>query len=108
MSDLIKHVTDASLDADVLNAEKAVLVDYWAEWSGPSKAMASALGDVAEEYDSTLTVAKLNIDENTETPTKYGITEIPTLMLFKNGEVKAAKTGALTKSQISEFLNTHL
>lgn len=107
-SDLIKHVTDASFEADVLKAEGAVLVDYWAEWCGPCKMIAPVLDDIASTYAGKLTVAKLNIDENQETPPKYGVRGIPTLMLFKNGNVEATKVGALSKSQLAAFLDAHL
>ncbi|WP_053213256.1 thioredoxin TrxA [Pseudomonas sp. Q12-87] len=104
-SDLIKHVSDASFEADVLKAEGAVLVDYWAEWCGPCKMIAPVLDEIAESYKGKLTIAKLNIDENQETPPKYGVRGIPTLMLFKNGNVEATKVGALSKSQLMAFLD---
>ncbi|MPQ65425.1 MULTISPECIES: thioredoxin TrxA [unclassified Pseudomonas] len=107
-SDLIKHVSDASFDADVLKAEGAVLVDYWAEWCGPCKMIAPVLDEVAETYKGKLTIAKLNIDEHQETPAKHGVRGIPTLMLFKNGEIAATKVGALSKSQLTAFLDAHL
>ena len=106
-SDLIKHVTDASFEADVLKAEGAVLVDYWAEWCGPCKMIAPLLDEVAVDYAGKLKVAKLNIDQNSATPPKYGIRGIPTLMLFKNGEVAATKVGALSKTQITAFLTSN-
>lgn len=108
MSDLILHVTDDTFEQDVLKAELPVLVDYWAEWCGPCKMIAPILDDVAKEYQGRLSVAKLNIDQNEATPPKFGIRGIPTLMLFKNGEVAATKVGALSKTQLVEFLNTHL
>ena len=108
MSDLILHVTDDSFEQQVLNAESPVLVDYWAEWCGPCKMIAPILDDVAKEYEGRLTIAKLNIDQNEATPPKFGIRGIPTLMLFKNGEVAATKVGALSKTQLIEFLNAHL
>ncbi|MEC5208071.1 MULTISPECIES: thioredoxin TrxA [Vogesella] len=108
MSDLILHVTDDSFEQQVLNAESPVLVDYWAEWCGPCKMIAPILDDVAKEYQGRLTIAKLNIDQNEATPPKFGIRGIPTLMLFKNGEVAATKVGALSKTQLIEFLNAHL
>lgn len=108
MSDLILHVTDDSFEQQVLNAETPVLVDYWAEWCGPCKMIAPILDDVAKEYQGRLTIAKLNIDQNEATPPKFGIRGIPTLMLFKNGEVAATKVGALSKTQLIEFLNAHL
>ncbi|AMK33492.1 thioredoxin TrxA [Pseudomonas mosselii] len=107
-SDLIKHVTDASFEADVLKAEGAVLVDYWAEWCGPCKMIAPVLDDIAAEYQGKVTIAKLNIDENAETPAKHGVRGIPTLMLFKNGNVEATKVGALSKSQLKAFLDASL
>ena len=107
-SDLIKHVTDASFEADVLKAEGAVLVDYWAEWCGPCKMIAPVLDEIAETYKGKLTVAKLNIDENQEPPAKHGVRGIPTLMLFKNGNVEATKVGALSKSQLAAFLDANI
>lgn len=108
MSDLILHVTDDSFEQQVLKAETPVLVDYWAEWCGPCKMIAPILDDVAKEYEGRLVVAKLNIDQNEATPPKFGIRGIPTLMLFKGGEVAATKVGALSKTQLIEFLNAHL
>lgn len=107
-SDLIKHVSDASFEADVLSAELPVLLDYWAEWCGPCKMIAPVLDDVAEEYAGKLIVAKLNIDANPDTPSKNGVRGIPTLMLFKNGNVEATKVGALSKSQLKAFLDAHI
>lgn len=108
MSDLIKHVTDATFEAEVLQAQGPVLVDYWAEWCGPCKMIAPVLDDIASTYGDRLTVAKLNIDENAETPAKHGVRGIPTLMLFKNGNVEATKVGALSKSQLQAFLDAHI
>jgi thioredoxin len=108
MSDKIVHITDESFEDDVLKAEHPVLVDYWAEWCGPCKVIAPILGEIAEEYAGKLQVAKLNIDENPATPPKYGIRGIPTLMLFKGGNVEATKVGALSKSQLSAFLDSNL
>lgn len=108
MSDKIVHITDESFEDDVLKAEQPVLVDYWAEWCGPCKVIAPILGEIAEEYAGKLQVAKLNIDENPSTPPKYGIRGIPTLMLFKGGNVEATKVGALSKSQLSAFLDSNL
>ncbi|AVU73758.1 thioredoxin TrxA [Pseudomonas sp. FP1154] len=107
-SDLIKHVSDASFEADVLKAEGAVLVDYWAEWCGPCKMIAPVLDEIADTYAGKLTIAKLNIDENQETPPKYGVRGIPTLMLFKNGNVEATKVGALSKSQLAAFIDANI
>ena len=107
-SDLIQHTSDAAFDSDVLQADKPVLVDYWAEWCGPCKMIAPILDEVAKEYAGRLKVAKLNIDENQATPPKYGIRGIPTLMLFKNGTVEATKVGALSKSQLTAFIDSHI
>ena len=108
MSDTIKTVSDASFDADVLKSTGPVLVDYWAEWCGPCKMIAPILDEIAKEYAGRLKVAKLNIDDNQETPASYGVRGIPTLMLFKNGNVEATKVGALSKSQLSAFIDSHL
>uniref|UniRef100_UPI003570A9A7 thioredoxin TrxA n=2 Tax=Chitinolyticbacter albus TaxID=2961951 RepID=UPI003570A9A7 len=108
MSDQIVYVTDASFEDQVLKAAGPVLVDYWAEWCGPCKMIAPILDEVAGEYAGRLTVAKLNIDENQATPPKFGIRGIPTLMLFTGGEVKATKVGALSKSQLTAFLDSNL
>lgn len=108
MSDKIIHLTDDSFETDVLQAEGATLVDFWAEWCGPCKMIAPILDEIADEFDGRITVAKLNIDENPATAPKYGIRGIPTLLLFKNGAVVATKVGALSKGQLKEFLNTNL
>ncbi len=108
MSGEIVKVTDASFDGEVLQAGKPVLVDYWAEWCGPCKMIAPLLEEIAEDYGDRLKVAKLNIDENPDTPPKYGIRGIPTLMLFKQGEVEATKVGALSKSQLTAFLDSNI
>ena len=108
MSDKIVHVTDAEFEADVLGADNPVLVDYWAECCGPCKMIAPILEEIAEEYDGKVTIAKLNIDDNPQTPPKFGIRGIPTLMLFKDGNVEATKVGALSKSQLSAFLDSNL
>ncbi|OVZ56273.1 thioredoxin [Pigmentiphaga sp. NML080357] len=108
MSDAIKHVSDSSFDADVLQANEPVLVDYWAEWCGPCKMIAPILEEAATQYKGKLTIAKLNVDDNNATAAKYGIRGIPTLMLFKNGQVVATKVGALSKSQLTAFLDSSL
>ena len=107
-SEKILHVSDASFEADVLKVSGPVLVDYWAEWCGPCKMIAPILDEVAESYDGRLTVAKLNIDENADTPPKFGIRGIPTLMLIKDGQVVATKVGALSKSQLTAFIDSHI
>ena len=108
MSDFITNVSDASFEADVIKAEGPVLVDYWAEWCGPCKMIAPVLDEIAQTYAGKLKVCKLNIDENQETPPKYGVRGIPTLMLFKNGNVEATKVGALSKSQLAAFIDSTL
>jgi len=108
MSELIAEVSDDSFNDDVLKSNVPVLVDYWADWCGPCKAIAPILNEIAEEYQGKLIIAKLNIDANPNTPTKYGIRGIPTLMLFKNGEMEAVKVGAVSKSQLSAFIDSHL
>ena len=107
-SEKILHVSDASFEEDVLKASGPLLVDYWAEWCGPCKMIAPILDEVAEEYDGRLSVAKLNIDENEATPPKFGIRGIPTLMLFKDGSVVATKVGALSKSQLTAFIDSNI
>ena len=104
----IVHTTDSTFDRDVLKSDKPVLLDFWAEWCGPCKAIAPILDDIAREYSDRVTVAKLNIDENPATPPKYGIRGIPTLILFKNGTVEAQKVGAVSKSQLAAFLDSKL
>jgi thioredoxin 1 len=108
MSDLIHHVTDDTFEPEVLKSDLPVLVDYWAEWCGPCKAIAPVLEEVAKEYDGKLKVAKVDVDSNTEVPKKFNIRGIPTLMLFKNGAVEATKVGALTKSQLTAFLDSNI
>jgi thioredoxin 1 len=108
MSEHITHVSDSSFQQDVLESPTPVLVDYWAEWCGPCKMIAPILDEVAKEYAGRIKVAKLNIDENQGTPPKYGIRGIPTLMLFKNGNVEATKVGALSKSQLTAFIDSNI
>ncbi len=108
MSEQIVHVTDDSFESDVLQAGKPVLIDYWAEWCGPCKMIAPVLDDIAGEYSDRLIVAKLNIDDNPNTPPRYGIRGIPTLMLFKDGQVEATKVGAVSKSQLIAFIDSNL
>jgi thioredoxin 1 len=108
MSEHILYATDATFATEVLQAPLPVLVDYWAEWCGPCRMIASILEEVAKEYAGRLTVAKLNVDENQQTPQKYGIRGIPTLMLFKNGNIEATKVGAVSKSQLTAFIDSHI
>ena len=108
MSENIVNVSDASFEEDVLKAEGPVLVDYWAEWCGPCKMIAPVLEEIAKEYAGRIKVCKLNIDENNETPPKFGIRGIPTLMLFKGGNVEATKVGALSKSQLAAFVDANI
>jgi thioredoxin 1 len=107
-SDLIKHTTDATFEADVLKSSLPVLVDYWAEWCGPCKMIAPILDETAKEFASRLQIAKMNVDENREVPAKFGIRGIPTLMLFKDGQLAATKVGALSKTQLAAFIEPHL
>jgi thioredoxin 1 len=108
MSEHIHYVSDATFEAEVLQSQLPVLVDYWAEWCGPCRSIAPILDEISKEYAGRLKVAKVNVDENTQTPTKFGIRGIPTLMLFKNGDVAATKVGALSKSQLTAFIDTHI
>ncbi len=108
MSDKIVTTTDGSFDADVLQSGKPVLLDFWAEWCGPCKMIAPLLDDIAEDYADKLTIAKLNIDENSMTPSKYGVRGIPMLMLFKDGGVHAQHVGLLSKAQLTNFLDENL
>jgi len=107
-SHLIKHVSDASFESDVLKSGTPVLVDYWAEWCGPCKMIAPILDEVAAGYEGKVQIAKMNVDENRDVPAKFGIRGIPTLMLFKGGQLAATKVGALSKAQLTAFLDGHL
>ena len=107
-SDLIKHVTDASFESDVLKSDTPVLVDYWAEWCGPCKMIAPILDETAKEFGARLQIAKMNVDENRDIPAKFGIRGIPTLMLFKDGQLAATKVGALSKAQLTAFIDQQL
>ena len=108
MSDKIIQLTDDGFEADVLQASGLVLVDFWAEWCGPCKMIAPVLDEIATEYEGKVTVGKLNIDQNADTPPKYGVRGIPTLLLFKGGEIVDTKVGALSKTQLKEFLDKNL
>ena len=105
---MIKHVSDASFEADVLQADQPVLVDYWAEWCGPCKMIAPILDEVSSTYEGKLKIAKMNVDENRDIPAKFGIRGIPTLMLFKDGQLAATKVGAMTKAQLTAFIEQQL
>jgi thioredoxin 1 len=108
VSDKIVHLTDDSFENEVLKSGEPVLVDYWAEWCGPCKMIAPVLDEIADEYAGKLKIGKLNIDDNPDTPPRYGIRGIPTLMLFKDGEVEATKVGAVSKSQLTAFIDSNL
>jgi thioredoxin len=108
VSEKIIHITDDTFEQEVLQSQTPVLVDYWAEWCGPCKMIAPALDQIASEYQGRLKVAKLNIDENQATPPKYGIRGIPTLMIFKNGNLEATKVGALSKTQLAAFIDSNI
>ncbi len=108
MSENIVHTSDANFDTDVLQSDVPVLIDFWAEWCGPCKMIAPLLDEAASEYEGRVSIVKMNIDENPNTPQKFGIRSIPTLMLFKNGEVQAQKLGSMSKGQLAEFLDGNL
>ncbi len=108
MNDNIVFIEDQSFDTEVLQAEGPVLVDFWAEWCGPCKMIAPILDEISDEYSGKVKITKLNIDDNPATPPKYGIRGIPTLMLFKDGNVEATKVGAVSKSQLTAFLDSHI
>jgi len=107
-SELIKHVTDATFEADVLQSAQPILVDYWAEWCGPCKMIAPILDEISTAYEGKLQVAKMNVDENRDIPAKFGIRGIPTLMLFKGGQLSATKVGAMSKAQLTAFIDQQL
>ena len=108
MADNIVNVSDATFEEEVLNSDVPVLIDYWAEWCGPCKMIGPVIEELAAEYGDKIKIAKLNIDENPVTPPKYGIRGIPTLMLFKDGNVEATKVGAVSKSQLAEFIDSNV
>ncbi len=107
-SALIKHTSDASFEADVLQSDKPVLLDFWAEWCGPCRSIAPALDELAAAYEGKLQIVKMNIDENTATPARFGIRGIPTLMVFKNGQLAVTKVGAMTKAQMTALVDQHV
>ena len=108
MADQVVHVGDDDFEAQVLKSDTPVLVDFWAEWCGPCKMIAPILDEVSKDYDGKLRIAKMNVDQNRDVPAKYGIRGIPTLMLFKDGQLAATKVGALSKAQLTAFLDSHL
>ncbi|MHC1479636.1 thioredoxin TrxA [Frateuria aurantia] len=105
MSELITHTSDAAFEQDVLKSDTPVLLDFWAEWCGPCKAIAPVLDELAKQYDGKLRIAKINIDENQQTPRSYGVRGIPTLMVFKNGKVEATQVGAVGKGQLTQLID---
>ena len=108
MAEKIVHITDDTFESEVLQSQTPVLVDYWAEWCGPCKMIAPILDEVSKDYDGRLKIAKMNVDENRDVPAKFGIRGIPTLMLFKGGQLAATKVGALSKAQLTAFIDSHL
>ncbi len=108
MSDKIIHVTDASFEADVLKSTQPVLVDFWAEWCGPCKMIAPVLNELADEYGDKIRICKMDVDANTDTPAKFGIRGIPTLIIFKGGNAAATKVGAVSKSQLMQFVDANI